>query len=65
MFEYMLNDNGGKVKDDIQKIISECKIPNFEEFTDDDFLFIKEMIDKPRDLQEEVSVFFNMYIKIS
>ncbi|XP_060566071.1 deoxynucleoside triphosphate triphosphohydrolase SAMHD1-like isoform X2 [Ruditapes philippinarum] len=51
LFEYMLDKNNGEIKDKIQAIIGACNIPNFEEFTEDDFTFIKEMIDVPKDLE--------------
>lgn len=61
MFEYILEDDRGKVKNDIQSIIRACQIPDFEEFTEQDFLFIKEMIDKPKDIDREVS--YVIYLK--
>ncbi|XP_045193987.2 deoxynucleoside triphosphate triphosphohydrolase SAMHD1-like [Mercenaria mercenaria] len=50
MFEYMLDNNNGEVKKDIQKILADCKLQKFEE---EDFTFIKEMIDDPKNMETE------------
>lgn len=66
MFGYLLEDNDGKVKSDIQNIIRDCRMEEFTEFTERDFLFIKEMIDKPKDLDQEVNcaIYFKEYHKL-
>jgi hypothetical protein len=61
MFKYILEKNNGEIKDKIQTIIGACNIPDFEEFTEDDFTFIKEMIDVPKDLERGV-VYINTCI---
>ena len=48
----MLQFDDKTLEKDIQKILTECGLP---EFTDNDFLFIKEMIDEPKDIKTDVS----------
>jgi hypothetical protein len=51
MFDDMLEST--VLKEDIQRILGECKIPGFKEFTEDDFTFIKDMIDVPSQLEQQ------------
>ncbi|XP_060566049.1 deoxynucleoside triphosphate triphosphohydrolase SAMHD1-like [Ruditapes philippinarum] len=59
MFEDMLDSNGGELKKDIQKILGECNIPDFQGFEEHDFTFIKEMIDVPPEDIEKRSIVAN------
>jgi hypothetical protein len=49
------------LKEEIQNILENCQFPKFEE---NDFEFIKEMIDKPKDISTGVSKTFVFYIFI-
>jgi hypothetical protein len=51
MFEDMFE--GTVLKEDIQRILGECNIQGLREFTEDDLTFIKEMIDVPRQLEQQ------------
>jgi hypothetical protein len=57
MFEEMLEGNDEELKKDIQKILGECNIPDFQTFEEDDFTFIKEMIDVPKNIEQRVQTF--------
>lgn len=48
----MLQTEHGKLKKDIETILQECGILDF---VDDDYTFICEMIDDPKDLEQPVS----------
>jgi hypothetical protein len=53
--------NGKPLKDEIQNILENCQFPRFEE---NDFEFIKEMIDDPKDISTGVSKTFVCYVFI-
>ena len=57
----MLDKNNGEFKKEIQDCIKECNIEDFKEFTEDDFTFIKEIIDLPKDIEHGV-MFVSLYI---
>ena len=48
----MLKCDDGRLEKDIQEILEECGL---DKLTDDDFRFIKEMIDDPKDIETGVS----------
>ncbi|XP_060569550.1 deoxynucleoside triphosphate triphosphohydrolase SAMHD1-like isoform X2 [Ruditapes philippinarum] len=49
MFEYMLSSENGQLKKDIQEILTGCGLSRFDE---QDFTFICEMIDDPKDIEK-------------
>ncbi|XP_060569551.1 deoxynucleoside triphosphate triphosphohydrolase SAMHD1-like [Ruditapes philippinarum] len=50
MFDYMLKSENEKLKNDIKRRVEECGLRRFEE---QDFTFILEMIDDPKDIEND------------
>ena len=59
MFEYMIQAENGKLKNKIRRILEECGIPDFD---DNDYTFICEMIDDPKDLDLPVRKTFKLLL---